>query len=117
MKKIISLKLYNDNILNKEYKDINAIFINDRYSMILEDVKTSLDRDFFIRESEEYKFVLNIKEKKALYTLKMTNTIFDIEVEKIIYKKEKNTIKLEYKISSEEGTLKIVIEEKGDINE
>ena len=39
------------------------------------------------------------------------------DVEKIEYKKEKNTIILEYKISSDEETFKIEINEEDDINE
>ena len=42
---------------------------------------------------------------------------FDIDVEKIEYKKENNKIVLEYKISSDEETFKIEINEEDDINE
>ena len=42
---------------------------------------------------------------------------FDIEVEKITYKKENKTIILEYKISSDEETIKIEMNEEDDINE
>ena len=78
--------------------------------MILDDVKTTLSENKFKRETEEYLFELDIKNKTALYTLKNNNLSFDIEVEKIMYNDTESNIILDYKISSEEGLLKILIE-------
>ena len=69
-----------------------------------------------IREIKE-EFNLDIEERKATYLLKEKNMSFDIDVEKIEYKKENNKIVLEYKISSDEETFKIEINEEDDINE
>ncbi len=110
MKKNINLKLYNNNKIQKEYKNIISIHKDNTYNMILDDVKTTLSENKFKRETEEYLFELDIKNKTALYTLKNNNLSFDIEVEKIMYNDTESNIILEYKISSEEGLLKILIE-------
>ena len=73
--------------------------------------------DTEITPTNEYKFNLDIEERKATYLLKEKNMSFDIDVEKIEYKKENNKIVLEYKISSDEETFKIEINEEDDINE
>ena len=117
MKKIITLNLFKERRLEQEFKGIKAILKDGEYIFSLDAVKTVVSPTRFTRETEEYKFNLDIKERKATYLLKEKNMSFDIEVEKIEYKKEKNTIILEYKISSDEETFKIEINEEDDINE
>ena len=117
MKKIITLNLFKADRLENEYKDIKAIEKDGEYIFSLDGVKTVLNSTRFTRETEEYKFNLDIDERKATYLLKEKNMSFDIEVEKVEYKKEKNNIILEYKISSDEETFKIIINEEDDINE
>ncbi len=117
MKKIITLNLFKADRLENEYKDIKTIEKDSEYIFSLDGVKTVLGPTRFTRETEEYKFCLDIKERKSSYLLKEKNMSFDIDVEKVVYKKEKNTIILEYKISSDEETFKIEINEEDDINE
>ena len=117
MKKNITLNLFKENRLEKEYKDIKAIEKDSEYIFSLDGIKTILGDNRFIRETDEYKFELDIKERKAIYFLKDKNMSFDIEVEKIMYKKENNNIILEYKISSDEEIFKIIIKIEDDINE
>lgn len=117
MKKIITLNLFKERRLEQEFKGIKAILKDGEYIFSLDAVKTVISSTRFTRETEEYKFNLDIKERKATYLLKEKNMSFDIEVEKIEYKKENNTIILEYKISSDEETFKIEINEEDDINE
>lgn len=117
MKKVITLNLYKERRLDKVYQGIKAIKKDSEYIFSLDGVKTTLNENLFVRENNEYKFELNIKEKKALYLLKEKNISFDIEVEKIEYKIEKEVIILEYKISSDEEKFKIVIKEEEDLNE
>ena len=83
----------------------------------MDGVKTVFGPTRFTRENEEYKFCLDIQESKGSYLLKDKNISFDIDVEKVEYKKEKNNIILEYKISIDEETFKIIINEEDDINE
>ena len=117
MKKIITLNLFKERRLEQEYKGIKAILKDSEYIFSLDAVKTVISPTRFTRETDEYKFNLDIKERKATYLLKEKNMSFDIEVEKIEYKKVKNTIILEYKISSDLETFKIIINEEDDINE
>ncbi len=117
MKKIITLNLYKEKRLEKSYKDIKAIVNNDSYLFLIDDVKTSLNSNFFTRETEEYKFTLDIKKKEATYLLKGKNMLFDIEVEKINFKLGKNNIILEYKLSSDEEVFKLELIVKDEINE
>lgn len=117
MKKLINLYLFKENRLEEEYKDIKTIEKDSEYILSLNGVKTVLGPTRFTRETNEYKFELDIKERKCLYTLKQQNMSFDIEVEKVMYKKMKNNIILEYKISSDEENFKIEIKIKDDINE
>ena len=117
MKKLISLNLFKERRLEQEYKDIKAIEKDNEYIFSLDGIKTILSPTRFVRETNEYKFSLDIKERKCLYLLKTQNMSFDIEVEKVMYKKEKNNIILEYKISSDEETFKIEIKIEDDINE
>lgn len=117
MKKLINLNLFKENRLEQEYKDIKAIEKESEYILSLDGVKTIIGATRFIRENNEFKFELDIKERKCTYYLKEKNMSFDIEVEKVMYKKENNNIILEYKISSDEETFKIEIKIKDDINE
>ena len=117
MKKIITLNLFKADRLENEYKDIKTIVKDSEYIFSLDGVKTIISPTRFTRETEEYKFNLDINERKATYLLKEKNMSFDIEVEKIKYKIENNIIILEYKISSDEETFKIEINVEDDINE
>lgn len=117
MKRPITLNLYKEHRLEMSYVDINALVNNSTYSFIVEGIKTTLNNEEFTRENNEFKFYLGIKNKKATYLLKEQNTLFDIDVEKINFKKENNNIILEYKISSDENEFKIELIDKGEINE
>ena len=117
MKKNITLNLFKENRLEKEYKDIKAIEKDSEYIFSLDGVKTIISTTRFTRENNEFKFELDIKERKCTYYLKEKNMSFDIDVEKVMYKKEDNNIILEYKISSDEETFKIEIKIEDDINE
>lgn len=117
MKKIITLNLFKERRLEQQYKNIKALEKENTLIFIIDGIKTSLNESLFVRETDEYKFSLNINDKKCLYTLKEQNMSFDIEVEKVVYKKEKDNIILEYKISSDEEKFKIVINVEDDLNE
>ena len=70
MKKNITLNLFKENRLEKEYKDIKAIEKDSEYIFSLDGIKTILGDNRFVRETDEYKFELDIKERKAIYFLK-----------------------------------------------
>ncbi len=117
MKKIITLNLFKNNKLEIEYKDIKAILKDSEYIFSLDGVKTVLGPTRFSRENDEFKFMLNIEEKKATYLLKGKNILLDIDVEKTSYKNDNINIQLEYKLSTDEENFKIIINSKDDNNE
>lgn len=117
MKKIISLNLFKEYRLEHSYKNIKAIKKDDSFIFLLDDTKTLINPEKFIRENNEFKFELNIKEKNAIYLLKEKNMKLDIEVESISYRNTDNNILLEYKISSDDEKFKIEIKIEDDINE
>ena len=111
MIKYINLKLYKNERREKEHNNVKAVYNNNSYLFNIDDVKTKLNDNYFTRETEEYEFILDLINKTASYTLKEKNMSFDIEVEKIIYDRKDETTTLEYKISSDEETFKLIIEE------
>lgn len=118
MKKIINLSLFKNKRLELEEKNIAALFNAEKYTFIINDVKTSLSQDYFTRETQEYLFTLNIQNKKCTYLLKEKNMTFDIDVEKAIYERRRRITKLVYKIASDEEEFEIEIEElEGELNE
>ena len=117
MKKNITLNLFKENRLEQEYKDIKAIEKDGKYILSLDGVKTIISETRFTRENNEFRFELDIKERICTYFLKEKNMSFDIEVEKVMYKKENSNIILEYKISSDEESFKIELKIEDDINE
>ncbi len=119
MKKFITLNLYKEQAKNRrkiEYSNIPCIYTNNTYTMILDDIKTSINEDLLIRENNEFRFNLDIKNKTAIYLLKEKNVSFDIKIEKINIKKEKSNIILEYKLESDEEKTIIEIIEKEEKN-
>lgn len=118
MKKNIKLSLYKNKRLELEENNIAALFNAEKYSFIINDVKTTLSNKIFTRETNEYLFRLNILDKNCTYLLKEKNITFDIDVEKVEFKRRKNQTKLVYKIASDEEEFEIIIEElEGEINE
>lgn len=118
MKKNINISLYKNKRLELEENNIVSLYNAEKYTFIINDVKTTLSQEYFTRETNEYLFTLNIKNRKCSYLLKEKNMTFDIEVEKAIYERRRNIIKLAYKISSDEEEFEIELKElEGEINE
>ncbi len=111
MQKVITLNLYKEKRLLESFKDINSIFSNNTYTFFIDGIKTTLSDKIFIRENNEYKFILDINKKEAIYNLKEINKLFNIEVTFLNLKKENKNLTLEYKLSSEEQKIKIELKE------
>ncbi len=109
MIKYINITLYKNNRRTNKYEDIKAVVTKDSYLFHLENVKTSINNQYFTRETDEYMFKLDLINKTASYLLKEKNMLFDIEVEMLNISDDKKII--EYKISSDEEQTKIIIEE------
>ena len=117
MKKNIKISLYKNKRLELEH-NVAALFNDEKYSFIMNDVKTSLSDKQFTRETDEYLFTLNIVDKKCTYLLKEKNMTFDIDVEKVEFERRRYLYKLVYKISSDEEEFEVTIEElEGELNE
>ena len=108
------LCLYKNDRLYKKYEDINIITHKDRHSLIIDDVKTIIGRDRVVRENNEYRFELDVKEKKATYLLKKHNKLFDIEVENLKYDNKGARTVVEYKVSSDNEKTKIELIMNGE---
>lgn len=111
MKKSINIILYEKNKIIKKYNNIKAIIHDDKIIFNTDKIKNTLTETYYLREDNDYLFYLNIIKKECTITLRETNNIFDIKVTKANYLKDNNNnISLEYKIESNEETLKICIE-------
>lgn len=62
---------------------------------------------FLVRESEEFKFVLDIRNQKCFYNLKETGTLLEIEIIKSNAKLLENKFIIEYELETEEGLNKV----------
>lgn len=104
-----NIKLYYDNIISKEYEEIRVLHKSDNYIFYLDEVKTSLNNKYFIRENNDYCFTINIKNNTSTLLLKENNYLYDVDVEYLNFKEEEQ-ITLEYKISTDEHQIKLVLE-------
>jgi len=106
MAKKYTIKLLKDNLLEKEYKDINCLENNDLY-FFTESIKNTIGKDYFIRENEEFKFYLDFSKKESTYLLKEKNLLFEIKVNKAEIIKKDNKIDIIYQIETSEEEIKI----------
>ncbi len=102
--------IYKNNIVVEEYRDIKGISNNNSIVLNINKIKTTLKDKIFIRENNEFKFELDILNKKSLYILKEHNLKYDIKVRKSTIKEQKNKIIIEYDIETNEDLIKIEIE-------
>ena len=56
----MNLKLYKDNLLEQEHKDINCMYQNNNVSFLLNDCKMILNKHIFLRENNDFKFNINL---------------------------------------------------------
>ena len=61
MKKIINISLYKNKRLELEENNIVALYNDEKYTFIMNDVKTSISQDYFTRETQEFLFTLDIQ--------------------------------------------------------
>lgn len=114
MLRTINMKLYKDNKLEFEEKNIRCIEQFGNYSFKLKDSKMVLNDRLFLRENNDFKFKINIKDKTSEYLLKEKNLNYDIKVEKIEYQKNQDNITIIYKIETDNQETKIVLEKAGE---
>jgi len=103
-----NIKIYNNDKLIKEYKNVKTI-TNENTYFYIDNIKTIISKEKLIRENKEFKFELDFSKKNATYLLKKQNILYDIKVieAEIIYKD--NDIKISYLIESNDEKIKIYI--------
>ena len=104
-----NIRIYNNDILNKEYLNINSMK-NNKITFKLDNIKTIINNNILIRENEEFKFEIDLLNKKATYLLKEKNYLYDIEVKKSYIQYDNNKIIIIYNIETNEEEIKIVLE-------
>ena len=109
MLKKYNLKLYQNSKLIQE-DIIKAITNNNKISFIHKDVKNTIDNDTYIRENKEYKFLIDLINKKSSYLLKNNNILYDIEVYASSIEKNEKKIIIKYNIETIEQSIKIILE-------
>lgn len=70
-------------------------------------VRISNINAFFVRENNEFKFVLDIMNNKCFYKLKETDTLLEIKVLQSKSSINENNFIIEYELETEEGLNKI----------
>lgn len=107
----LSLKLLKDgneilktDNLSYRIKKNNIEFTHDNVTYT---VRISNINALFVRENNEFKFVLDIMNNKCFYKLKETNTLLEIQVLQSSSKIDENNFIIEYELETEEGQNKI----------
>ncbi len=106
----MNLKLYKNNLLDQEYKNINCMYQNSNISFLLNDCKMILNKHIFLRENNEFKFNINLQTKTCTILLKEHNKEFDIPIEQVSFSQKDNIMVLSYKTESDDKSTKMVIE-------
>ena len=116
MKKI-DVKLYKDNILEKEYLNLNSL--SNKKLVFKADVLTEVDVTnnvlVFIRKNVDYEFKLVINNEGAsscTYHLLKENIIYDINVLSSSFKQSANSLEIKYRIETDEAEFSINIVKK-----
>ena len=105
----VSVLLYDDDVLVKKYNDIKAVYNSDFISLNVENAKLRFSKNDFIRENDEYKFLISFKDRISQYLLKSKDLLFDINVLDLKY--DFNNGIIEYYLDSDEHRKRIEIVE------
>lgn len=90
--------------LSYRIKKNDILFTHDNITYT---VRISNINALFVRENNEFKFVLDIMNNKCFYKLKETNTLLEIKVLQSSSKIDENNFIIEYELETEEGQNKI----------
>lgn len=90
--------------LSYRIKKNDIEFTHDNVTYI---VRISNINALFVRENNEFKFVLDIMNNKCFYKLKETDTLLEIKVLQSSSKIDENNFIIEYELETEEGLNKI----------
>lgn len=98
-----------ERILEKTYNNLEKRDNILRFNMLDYDTLIDLNNHLFSRENDEFKFVLDILNKKCTILLKKENMTLDINVDLCELNVMNNEITLEYIIESDDSKNRIII--------
>ncbi len=104
-----NIKLFKDDKLEKEYKEIKVLD-NNEIKFYIDSTKNIIGSNFFTRENKDFKFHIDFDKKKYTYLLKEKNMLFDIKVKKAKIEKKDNKIDILYQIETAEEKIRIVVD-------
>ncbi len=111
---LVKMKLYKDNDMYYDLKDIKSTFLNNILRFDSENTRNEFNLNdygcIFTRENDEFKFILDLTEEKSTFLLKETDTLLDVKVERCKFKRQKNNIYIEYQLEIDDCLNKIEIE-------
>ena len=90
---VINMKLYKNDSEYYKLKNIDIVLHDEILEFDIDGVKNIFDLSdygcIFIRENDEFKFMLDTNEELATYHLKETDTLLDVKVERCNFKRKK----------------------------
>lgn len=94
-----------------EKKDVPYQKIEEQIKFQIEEMThiINLNEETFLRENEEYSFILDIKNKKSEIKLKKEQYVLQVEVEYAILLKNQNEINISYLIETDDNTYNLVL--------
>ena len=111
---LIKMKLYKDDDVFYDIKDINGTFLDDILKFEVENTNNEFNLSdygcIFTRENDEFRFILDLIEETATFLLKETDTLLDVKVERCNFKRKKNNILIEYQLETDDCLNKIELE-------
>ena len=111
---LIKMKMYKDNDVYYDIKDINGTFLDDILKFEVENTNNEFNLSdygcIFTRENDEFRFILDLIEETATFLLKETDTLLDVKVERCNFKRKKNNILIEYQLETDDCLNKIELE-------
>ena len=111
---LVKMKLYKDNDIYYDLKDIDASFLDNILKFNVENTDNEFNLNdygcIFTRENDEFKFALDLTCETATFLLKETDTLLDVKVERSNFKRKKNNILIEYQLETDDCLNKIELE-------
>lgn len=99
-----------ENIVLEE-KNVPMKKIEDNLSFQIEGMThiINIKEETFLRENDEYSFLLDIKNKKSTITLKKEQYVLQVEVEYAILLKNQNEINISYLIETDDNIYNLIL--------
>lgn len=108
---LINMKLFKDDDKYFDLVKIKANYKNEKDCKYLEFILDNILNTYkiyengciFIRENNEFKFILDTAKNKSTYLLKKIDTTFDIKVEKCEFKNTEEKLIIKYQLETDDN--------------